>query len=158
MEESRAVKIIRSLINLVGVTAGIIITSIGAILFFNALFNLYVFKIDQPEFGPDRTYLCDEYNVDLIEARRLAGNLGRPRGTMAPPPKSANVGEVAGKKLTEAQKAKLRKKYNQCLEKAKKENKQRFRISQKRRIATGLSFVLVGIPLILFYQKRRKEN
>jgi hypothetical protein len=42
----KATEIIKNLINLVGVTAGIIITAIGSIMLLNSFLKLYVFGIE----------------------------------------------------------------------------------------------------------------
>ena len=71
--KNKAVKIIKSLIALVGVTAGIIISAIGAIMFLQSMFKLYLFDIKQDRYD-SWEYRCQQYDIDSVEARRLLGD------------------------------------------------------------------------------------
>ncbi len=153
-ENSKAVKIVKSLINLVGVTAGIILASIGAIMFLSAIFNLYVFNIKSPEYSYGDYYKCDIFDVDRIEASILLGSNNSPEIALKAPTNKVQKEKVS--QLTEEQKKKLREKYKECVEKLKKDNEEKFKTSEKRHIATGLSFMIVGFPLIFFYQRKKK--
>ena len=157
MEESRALKIIKSLISLVGVTAGIILVSVGGVMFLNSLFNLYVFKL-QDEYRDD--YKCQIYDLDAIEAQKLLG-YDNPRPiplSVGVAPTSSEIKKEKIVNLTEEQKEKLKRKYRECKKEAEAESQRRYELGQKRSFATGLSFLLVGLPLIFFYQGRRRRK
>ncbi len=123
-------------------------------MFLSAIFNLYVFNIKTPEYAYSDYYKCDIFDVDRIEASILLGSNSSPEIALKPPTSKAQKEKIS--QLTEEQKKKLREKYQECIEKVKKDNEEKFRISEKRHIATGLSFMIVGFPLIFFYQRRKK--
>lgn len=149
---TKAESIISNLINLAGVTIGIIILSIGAIMFFKSIFKLYILDIKQDRYN-SFDYQCNIYDIDRIEASRLTGI-----GDIEPAAINLERKQKENKKLTEEEKEFLRKKYQECKEKVKKENEENFVRGQKIDIADSIAFILVGIPLIYFYQRRRKSK
>ncbi len=153
--ENKTVKIIKSLIDLVGVTAGIVISSVGAIMFLNAVFNLYVFQISEPRYAISDEYECAVFDVDKIEAQMLTGVNAGPVAM----PLDKNATAKQGKeliKLSKEQKNDLRKKYEKCKKDLEEKNQKLFETDQKRSMATGLSFMIVGFPLLYFYQRKKK--
>ncbi len=156
--ENKTVGIVKSLINLVGVTAGIIITAIGAIMFLDAVFKLYIFDIKQDRYT-SLDYRCQQYDIGSIEANRILGNdlIMGPIPAVGISPRKTNERE-SGKELTEEEKEFLQKKFKECKEEARKSAEENFRRGEKMDIASGLAFVLVGLPLLYFYQRRRRED
>jgi len=59
------------------------------------------------------------------------------------------------KKLTEEDKKFLKKKYEECIEKAKKDDEEAFVQRKKMDLTDGLAFLIVGFALLFFYQRRR---
>ncbi len=150
---NKVTEIIKNLINLIGVTVGIVIMSIGAIMLISSFLKVYVFHIEYNGYD-DFSYKCEQFDVDFIEANRLRGNnFGSKPAIM----NSENEKQVA--KLTEAEREKLRKKYKECKKEAQQEAHKKFLVQEKIHLATGIAFVVVGIPLLIYYQKRsRKEK
>ena len=146
--KSNAVKIVSSLVNLVGVTAGIIIVAIGSIMFLESIFKIYIFDIKEDKYNSFE-YRCDQFDIDNIEARRLLGQ------DFGPIHAKTIVKDI--KNLSEEEKEFLRKKYNQCVEDAKQKSQKQYLNNRKMNIATGLAFIIVGFPLLYFYQRRRKR-
>ncbi len=153
--ENKTVKIVKSLINLVGVTAGIVISSVGAIMFLNAVFNLYVFQISEPRYSMSSDYECAVFDVDRIEAQMLTGVSAGPAAIPLEKGLPAKQDKTQVR-LSEEQKEKLRKKYEQCKKELAEKNQKLFETDQKRSMATGLSFMIVGFPLLYFYQRKKK--
>jgi hypothetical protein len=148
MSEIKAVKLVISLINLVGVTAGIIIGSIGAIMFLNAVFTLYLFGIDTAKYN-NFEYRCDAFDVDRIGAKLITGIDTHGLSISGI---TTNIQE-----LTKEQVETLREQYNECKEQASADAKEEFVMDQKRNMATGMAFMIVGFPLMYFYQRKRKD-
>ena len=148
---SKAVGVIKSLVSLVGVTVGIIISVIGAIMFLESIFKLYVFDVQEGRYS-NYTYRCEQYDIDSIEARRLVGMDFGPAIQV----KTPSTKKIA--KLTEAEKKKLREQYTKCKKEAKEEAHKSFVNGEKMDIATGIAFILVGLPLLYFYQRKRKDR
>jgi len=158
-DSNKAVKIIKSLTDLVGVTAGIILASIGAIMFLNSVFNLYIFNIKTPEYMYSDEYRCSQFDVDRIEAERLTGRGAGPVAMQLGAPNMTAVSNPRAQapELTKEQKEALQKKFKECKEKVRKESEEKFETGEKRHIATGLAFMIVGFPLIFFYQRRKRN-
>ena len=153
---SKAEGIIKNLVNLVGVTAGIILTSIGAIMFLDSVFKLYVFDVKQDRYN-NWEYQCQQYDIDSIEARRLVGdNFVGPLGAIEIRPKKEV--EKEDKKLTKEEKEFLEKKFKECKKEAKETAEKNFQRREKMDIADGIAFMVVGFALLYFYQRRRKSK
>jgi len=149
---SKVTKIIKNLISLIGVTAGIVITAIGAIMLISSFLKVYVFHIQSDGYN-DYVYQCRQFDIDTIEADRLVGN------NLGSKPVAVNpVSEKQILKLTEEEKEKLRKKYKECQQEARKKSHEKFLIREKIHLATGIAFVVVGLPLLFFYQKRNRRE
>jgi len=147
--------IIRSLVSLVGVTAGIIITTIGVIMFLESIFKIYVFDLKQDRYNRF-DYRCEQFDVDSIEARRLMGqgdfnNIARIDIAIKPSSEKA-------KKLTKEDKEFLQNKYKECKKEAKEEAQNDFQRSEKMDIAEGIAFMITGFTLLYFYQRKRKTT
>jgi hypothetical protein len=150
---SKAEGIIKSLVNLVGVTAGIIIVSIGSIMFLESVFKIYIFDIKEDRYNSFE-YRCEQFDIDSVEARRLVGtNLNMP---VSLSPVKENSQKIS--KLTKEDKEFLRKKFEECKKETKKEAQEDFERREKMDIAEGIAFMLVGFPLLYFYQRRRKTR
>ncbi len=147
--EEKAIKIVKSLIDLVGSAAGIVIVAIGGIMFLNALFNLYVFKIESPAYTSN-LYKCDVFDVDRLWATSLTGAPTPVALPDSPVRKIQNFGDLSQEDIK-----KLRQKYDECVKEVKEQERQEFYTNQKRSMATGLAFMIVGFPLIFFYQRRK---
>ena len=150
--ENKAVKIVKSLVGLVGVTAGIIISAIGAIMFLESIFKVYVFDVQNGRYN-NYEYRCEQYDVDSIEARRLVGDNIHMLETKAPVKNKDAI-----KELTEKQRTFLKNKYKECKIESKEDSYKDFINGEKMDIATGIAFILVGLPLLYFYQRRRKDK
>ena len=150
---SKAVDIIKNLVNLVGITAGIIIASIGGVMFLNSILKLYIFDIKTDRFSSFE-YRCNQFDLDNIRARKLVG------GGFNPMPIEVEMIEKnnqKNKKLTEEDKKFLKKKYEECIEKAKKDDEEAFVQRKKMDLTDGLAFLIVGFALLFFYQRRKKN-
>ncbi len=151
---SKAGEIIKNLVNLVGVTAGIIIVSIGAIMFLESVFKIYIFDLKQDRYNRF-DYRCEKFDIDSIEAMRLTGR--GDLGVLNEVQLSATKKTEKAKKLTKEEKDFLRKKYQECKKEVKIEAQKDFERGEKMDIAEGIAFMLVGFPLLFFYQRRRKK-
>ncbi len=149
---SKAEGIISNLINLSGVTIGIIILSIGAVTLFQSFFKLYIFDIKKDTYGSSY-YKCEIFNIDTVRANEIMGRKVPFDLDMRVEVKNKNI-----KNLTKEDKDFLRNKYQECVKESKKEDMDNFQRGQKTNIAEGLAFILVGIPLIYFYQRRRRSK
>ena len=149
---NKIAEIIKNLINLIGVTAGIVITAIGAIMLISSFLKVYVFHIQSDGYN-DHVYQCRQFDIDTIEADRLVGN------NLGSKPVAVNpVSEKQILKLTEEEKKKLRKKHKECLLEAEQKSHEKFLTREKIHLATGIAFVVVGLPLLFFYQKRNRRE
>ncbi len=148
---SKITKIVNNIINLIGVTVGIVITVIGAIMLISSFLKVYVFHIEYKYDGcNDFSYnKCEQFDIDTIGANRLMGN--KPV-TLSP------TSEKQILKLTKEEKEKLRKKYKECQQEAEQKSHEKFLIREKNHLATGIAFVIVGLLLLFFYQKRNRKN
>lgn len=159
--------IVKNLINLVGVTAGIILMSIGAITFFNVFLQNYVFGVDGERYGYERTIeeRCDMYNPDKEELNEAMKKLGTtdPRympveyvATLQVKDKKEKKDKIK-EKLTENEKKILKDKYNKCLADEKTKDERRIKNNNGRQMAWGLAFLIVGTPILWFYHRRRED-
>jgi hypothetical protein len=157
MASSKAEGIIKSLVNLVGVTAGIIIVSIGAVMFLESIFKIYIFDLKQDRYSRF-DYRCEQYDIDSIKARKLIGDRDfLMEGALnVAPIKQAK--DKKNKKLTKEEEKFLERKYKECKLEAKTEAEKDFQRKEKMDIAEGIAFMLVGFPLLYFYQRRRRSK
>jgi len=145
--------IIKSLVSLVGVTAGIIITAIGVIMFLESVLKIYIFDLKQDRYNSFE-YRCEQYDIDSIEARRLMErDFDGVRVDIAMNPSSEKV-----KKLTKENKKFLQNKYKECKKEAKEEAEKQFQRGEKMDIAEGIAFMITGFTLLYFYQRKRRSN
>ena len=157
--KSKAVEIISKLVTLVGVTAGIILVSIGAIMILQSFLTIYVFGIDTPQYGGYNEFSCEMYDVEKIKARKLSGY--QSFGPIAAPvniDKSSPQNTKIKKELSQEDKEFLSKKYEECKEKTKKEGKEKFIRGEKHDIANGIAFLITGFALLFFYKTKRKKK
>lgn len=147
----KAEAVIKSLVQLVGVTAGIIILSIGAIIFLESIFKLYIFDLKEDRYN-NFDYRCEKYNVDSIRANKL---LGFQDEFMLTKPIVKNDKKI--EKLTQEDIEFLEKKYKECKKEAQKEAEKEFQKREKMDIAERIAFILVGFPLLYFYQRRERN-
>jgi len=158
---SKAEGIIKSLVNLVGVTAGIIIVSIGSIMFLESVFKIYIFGIDHGRYN-SFAYRCDQFDIASVEARRLIGtntNLTVDVAMLELPEKRLNSKDEKKqkqKRLTKEEVQFLQTKYKECKKEAKQEAKENFERGEKMDIAEGIAFMLVGFLLLYFYRRKRR--
>ncbi len=172
--------VIAGLVNLAGISAGIIILAIGSIMFLENIFKYYIFNIKNDYYG-NSDWVCEKYNIEKAEIDKLletkVGNITPIAGgplklsqaeinmvTFGPDFDNLNSKQFQKQQkkqdlqLTAEEKEKIKNYYQKCIEKTKKEDTERFANQVRRNIATALAFIFVGLPLIIFYQRRRKNN
>lgn len=155
---TKAEGIIKSLVTLVGVTAGIIIMAIGVIMFLESVFKIYVFDLKQDRYN-SYEYRCQQYDVDSIKANRLLGNRGlMPIELELGMAQSGNGKTDKDKDLTKEDIKFLKEKYSECKKEVKEEAEKNFQRGEKMDIAEGTAFMIVGFALLFFYQRRRKNK
>ena len=150
----KSINIIKNLVNLVGVTIGIIISSIGVIMFLESVLKLYIFDLKQDRYNSFE-YRCQQYDIDSIEAQRLIG-----QGDFIPMDinlkRQSNTNKI--KKLTREDKRFLQNKYKECKKESKEEAEKQFQRGEKMNIAEGIAFMVTGFTLLYFYQRRKKSK
>ncbi len=173
MTEVKKTGIIKNLANLVGITTGIILFSIGAITFLNIFLKSYIFKADGDRYGyyaENIEQQCEYLNPEKEELNNAlkkinSGNpmyfnspkLVQPIDTVKENSKDSKEKTDKKEKLTEKEKGILKKAYDKCLVDKKEERDIRKKKERGQQMAWGLSFLLVGIPLLWFYHRRRED-
>lgn len=147
----KATEIIKNLVNLVGVTAGIIITAVGSIMLINSVLKVYVFGIEvNSHFDPKWT--CEKYDWETREFKKLENN-------MLSSDVNVNININNDKKeLTQEQKEELDKKHKECLLDEEIKAKNKYFANKKEEMGDGLAFLIVGLPILFFYQRRKNKN
>ena len=155
---TKAVTIISKLINLVGVTAGIILVSIGGIMLLQAMLKLYVFGIEQGRFASQDYFTCGVYDIDRMHAQSLTHIPSGPQPLEIAPPKFATQKPAKTyEDLSAEDKEFLRTKYEECIKKEKEGQIKSFKRDKKMDIADGVAFLLIGALLLFFYQRKKKK-
>ncbi len=130
----KAVAIIKSLINVVGTSIGVVLIAVGAVMLINATLKLTVFQLESsPHF---EAYRCDQY-IEMDHG-------------MFPANEKSEM-----TKLTPQQRE---KKYTECIVREQKREKKRFSNEKKHNLIDGTALLLVGIPLFVFYMRRSMKS
>jgi len=149
---TKVIELIGKLTKLVGVSAGIVLISIGGIMLLQAILKLYVFDIKTSQY-PTIYGACDVYDIDRLRAVSLTGS---PAPVLDPEPIKSSRNTKKYSELTKEDKEFLKRKYSECIKKEQKSREESFSRDMKMDIANGIAFSLVGSLLLFFYGRRRK--
>jgi hypothetical protein len=61
------------------------------------------------------------------------------------------------KSFSESEKKELARKHEQCILEEDKKAKEKYFANKKEDMADGLAFLIVGFPILFFYQRRKKQ-
>jgi hypothetical protein len=146
-----ATEIIKKLINLVGVTSGIIITAIGSIMLISSFLKLYVFGIEKgAHFDPK--WSCNIYDIEEKITNDLLYSA-----------KNVHILEIDSenknikKVFSEKEKEELAKKHKKCILDENQKEKEKYFLSKKENMADGLALLIVGFTILLIYKMKKKR-
>ena len=143
----KATAIIKNLINLVGVTVGITITAIGSIFLIGSFLKLYVFGIERDAYFEPK-WACEKYDWETKELNNIVSY-----------DETTNSNTNKNKKEpTKEEKDRLNKKYKECIADEEKNEKEKYFLTKTDDMIQGLAFLIVGLPILFLYQKRKKRE